>query len=173
MVGPGKSVLTPIAIFPGILGWTLLWMATGCAIPAPGSAPELTSLHREDPNYAVRYRILSTAEQLLGTPYVLGGNSPAGIDCSGLVRYAYLQAGIKVPRTTEQLYRAGKRLDFVKPGDLLFFRTDPPSVSHVGIYVGKGQMIHASTGNHRVIKVELNQPYWRQRLAGGATFLDY
>jgi lipoprotein Spr len=59
------------------------------------------------------------------------------------------------------------------PGDLLFFKTNPSSISHVGIYAGSGQMIHASSGSHRVSKVNLNQPYWRRRLAGGVTFLAY
>ena len=55
---------------------------------------------------------------------------------------------------------------------VLFFRTDGSGrVSHVGIYAGKGQMIHASSGSGRVRKVSLGQPYWRKRMAGGATFL--
>lgn len=158
--------------FRNILCLILILLAAGCATQPPSAhGPRFAALRSDDPSYPIRYRILSAAEELLGTPYVLGGTSRAGIDCSGLVHYAYLQAGIDVPRTTAQLYRFGKHQDFIMPGDLLFFKTAPPWVSHVGIYVGDGQMIHASSGSRRVSKVSLSRPYWRQRLAGGATFL--
>jgi cell wall-associated NlpC family hydrolase len=141
----------------------LLWLG-GCATP-PASP--------RDPHASARQRILGAAERLVGTPYVLGGESPGGVDCSGLVQYAYQQAGIRVPRTTVEQFQAGRSQRQVLPGDLLFFRTDASGrVSHVGIYAGRGQMIHASSGSGRVRKVSLRQPYWRQRMAGGVTFLD-
>ncbi|MCB1823582.1 MAG: C40 family peptidase [Candidatus Competibacteraceae bacterium] len=141
----------------------LFWLG-GCAAP---SAPL-----RGDPHTVARQRILGTAERLIGTPYVLGGESPGGVDCSGLVQYAYLQAGIRLPRTAMEQFRSGRPRRKVLPGDLLFFRTgNNGRVSHVGIYAGKGQMIHASSGSGQVRKVSLNRRYWRQRLVGGATFL--
>lgn len=140
----------------------LVWLS-GCATPPASS---------RDPHATTRQRILGVAEQMVGTPYVLGGESPSGVDCSGLVQYAYQQAGIRVPRTTAAQFQAGRSQRQVLPGDLLFFRTDGSGrVSHVGIYAGRGQMIHASSGSGRVRKVSLGQPYWRQRMAGGATFL--
>lgn len=136
---------------------------SGCATP-PATPP--------NPHAATRQHILSAAERMVGTPYVLGGESPGGVDCSGLVQYAYRQAGIRVPRTTVEQFQAGRLQRRVQPGDLVFFRTDGSGrVSHVGIYAGKGQMIHASSGSGRVRKVSLGQPYWRKRMAGGATFL--
>ena len=144
-------------LFAGLLG------LDGCATPPPSS---------HDPHAITRQRILGAAERMVGTPYVLGGESPGGVDCSGLVQYTYQQAGIRVPRTTVAQFQAGRFQRRVLPGDLLFFRTDGSGrVSHVGIYAGKGQMIHASSGSGRVRKVSLGQPYWRQRMAGGATFL--
>lgn len=141
----------------------LLSGLNGCATP-PAST-------RHD--HATRQRILGAAERLIGAPYVPGGESPGGVDCSGLVQYVYRQAGIRVPRTTAEQFKAGRSQRRVLPGDLLFFRADDSSViSHVGIYAGQGQMIHASSGNGRVRKVELDQRYWQQRLVGGATFLD-
>lgn len=120
----------------------------------------------------VRQRILSAAEQMIGAPYILGGESPDGADCSGLVQYVYWQAGIRVPRTTTEQFRAGRTQRHVLPGDLLFFRTNASGeVSHVGIYAGRGQMIHASSGSGQVRKVNLNQPYWQRRIIGGTTFL--
>ena len=140
----------------------LLWLG-GCATP-PASP--------HDPHATARQRILGAAERLVGTPYVLGGESPGGVDCSGLVQYAYRQAGIRVPRTTVEQFQAGRFQRQVLPGDLLFFHTDANGgISHVGIYAGGGQMIHASSGSGRVRKVSLRQPYWQQRMAGGATFL--
>ncbi|MCP5196834.1 MAG: C40 family peptidase [Gammaproteobacteria bacterium] len=142
---------------------SLSWLG-GCATPLD------SPLH--DPHAAARQRILATAEQLIGTPYVLGGESPTGVDCSGLVQYAYLQAGIPLPRTSMQQFQAAQPQRRVLPGDLLFFRTGRSSeVSHVGIYAGNGQMIHASSSSRQVRKVKLNQRYWRQRMVGGATFL--
>ncbi|QQS55737.1 MAG: C40 family peptidase [Candidatus Competibacteraceae bacterium] len=159
-------MLIPSCIYRAFLALLLsgLFWLGGCAAP---SAPA-----RGDSYTAARQRILGTAEQLIGTPYVLGGESPGGVDCSGLVQYAYLQAGIRLPRTAMEQFRSARPQRKVLPGDLLFFRTgNNGRVSHVGIYAGKGQMIHASSGSGRVRKVSLNRRYWRQRLVGGATFL--
>lgn len=148
-------------LFSALLLAGLVWL-NGCATPPPS----------RDPHQAARQRILATAERLIGAPYVLGGESPRGVDCSGLVQYAYQQAGIRVPRTTAQQFRAGRPQRQVLPGDLLFFRTDDSgAISHVGIYAGSGRMIHASSGGGQVRKVTLNQRYWQQRMVGGVTFL--
>jgi hypothetical protein len=152
----------------------LVVLLAGCTSPFtqnPAPYPTFSSLYHADPNYAIRFKILKTVEKLVGVPYALGGTTLHGMDCSGLVQYAYSQAGIAVPRTTLQLYQAGKRSVSILPGDLVFFAIQPPRVSHVGIYVGDSQMIHASLESHHVSKVDINQPYWRQRLAGGASFL--
>ena len=88
--------------------------------------------------------IVETALAYRGVPYRNGGSDPKGFDCSGLVQYAYGQAGIRVPRTTAQQFGAATRIDRreARPGDLLFFRISR-TVSHVGIYIGNGEMIHA------------------------------
>lgn len=145
--------------------WIMLLLG-GCAGQPPSGPASL-----QDPNFAIRQRILRTAEDLLGVPYAWGGATPQGMDCSGLVQYAYARAGVTVPRTTVELYRLGQPLDRVQPGDLLFFRTGLAGVSHVGIYAGNDQMIHVSSGSGQVRKVTLNLPYWRERLVSGATFL--
>lgn len=139
-----------------------LWL-TGCAT----SPPPLTS-----DQAGVRQRVLAVAERLIGTPYRLGGESPGGMDCSGLVQYTYRQAGIRLPRTTGEQLRAGQARRQVLPGDLLFFHGGNGTVSHVGIYAGRGEMIHASSGAGRVLKTRLNQRYWQRHLLGGATFLE-
>jgi cell wall-associated NlpC family hydrolase len=96
------------------------------------------------------------ALRYVGVPYVWGGSSPSGFDCSGLTHYVYLQLGIDLPRTSREQYRVGAfiaedQLDALKPGDLVFFGSngDPGQVHHVGMYVGSGNFLHApGTGDH-------------------------
>ncbi|WP_016908883.1 NlpC/P60 family protein [Streptomyces xiaopingdaonensis] len=88
-------------------------------------------------------KVLSYAEQQLGKPYVWGATGPNSYDCSGLPQEAWKTAGISLPRTTYDQVKVGTQVakSEMRPGDLIFFYDD---VSHVGIYVGDGRMIHAS-----------------------------
>ena len=90
------------------------------------------------------------ARRYLGVPYVWGGTTPSGFDCSGLTSYAYAAVGINIPRTSRQQYRVGAyippdRLDLLQPGDLLFFGYGGAAsrIHHVGMYIGGGLLIHA------------------------------
>ncbi|GGR72695.1 hypothetical protein GCM10010269_09630 [Streptomyces humidus] len=85
---------------------------------------------------------LAAVRSALGKPYVWGANGPAGFDCSGLVQWSYAQAGVSLPRTSQAQAHAGRRvpLSQVRPGDIVTYRSD---ASHVGMYVGNGQVIHA------------------------------
>ncbi|HUP68574.1 MAG TPA: C40 family peptidase [Acidimicrobiales bacterium] len=92
--------------------------------------------------------VLAAARSVLGTPYVWGGASPsAGFDCSGLVQWAYRQAGVTVPRTTAELIRTGVAVDLtdLRPGDLVFSRGGRPvrDFGHVAIYAGDNTVIIA------------------------------
>ncbi|GIH91535.1 NlpC/P60 family protein [Planobispora siamensis] len=92
--------------------------------------------------------MLTAAIGKLGRPYVWGAEGPDSFDCSGLVQWAFAQAGVKVPRVTHQQFVAGPQVSLsqVQPGDLLFWRHDPTNpgyVSHVAIYWGDGRMLHA------------------------------
>lgn len=95
--------------------------------------------------------VLEAAYSQLGVPYVWGGTSPgSGLDCSGLTQYAYRQAGIEIPRVTYDQINVGRKvsLNDLQPGDLLF----PADTSHVSIYLGDGNVIHApQTGD--VVKI--------------------
>ncbi|MFE7750491.1 NlpC/P60 family protein [Streptomyces sp. NPDC057428] len=85
---------------------------------------------------------LMAARQALGRPYVWGANGPAGFDCSGLMQWAYAQAGVGLPRTSQAQRYAGRMvpLSQARPGDLVAYRAD---ASHIGMYAGNGQVIHA------------------------------
>ncbi|MBO0877606.1 MAG: C40 family peptidase, partial [Pseudonocardia sp.] len=94
---------------------------------------------------------LAAARTALGTPYVWGGTSKGGFDCSGLVQWAFRQAGVALPRTSQTQSAVGQPVSMadLRPGDLVFFYSE---VSHVGIYVGDGQVLHAPrTGD--VVKI--------------------
>ncbi|MDX6550910.1 MAG: peptidoglycan DL-endopeptidase CwlO, partial [Gaiellales bacterium] len=86
-------------------------------------------------------RAVSLARRELGVPYVWGGESPAGFDCSGLVAYVYGRLGVSLPRVAASQYRAGPHIprSMLRPGDLVFFH----GLGHVGIYIGGGRFIHA------------------------------
>jgi cell wall-associated NlpC family hydrolase len=85
----------------------------------------------------------------LGAPYRWGGAGPSSFDCSGLVSWAYRQAGVELPRTSRAMSRTGTPVarGDLRPGDLVFFYSP---VSHVGIYIGDGRMVHASTSGKPV-----------------------
>ena len=109
-------------------------------------------------------KIISKAKSYLGTPYVWGGTSPSGFDCSGLVQYVFKQSGISLPRTTTEQVKLGTYVakSDLRPGDLVFLQnTYRQGVSHVGIYIGDGQMIHASSSKGVVIS-SLSTSYYTE-----------
>ncbi len=118
-----------------------------------------------------RQQVIEAAQDMLGVPYLYGGTSPnRGFDCSGLVQYAYSQAGIRVPRTTGEQYRAALPIKrhALRPGDVIFFRTHGRRfVSHVGIYLGDGQFIHAPSSGKQVSIDNLQDDYWRRHYTSG------
>jgi peptidoglycan DL-endopeptidase CwlO len=97
--------------------------------------------HRPGATSSVGERAVRVAEGYIGVPYVWGGESPSGFDCSGLVQYVYGRVGVSLPRTSYEQYRAGRRVarSELRPGDLVFF----DGAGHVGIYAGGGRFIHA------------------------------
>ena len=136
--------------------------------PAVRLLPPVKNLAAEQPEVSV----VNIARDMLGTPYRYGGSSPQGFDCSGLVSYAYRQAGIQVPRTSVGQYRDSLKVPLhnLQPGDLLFFRLQPPKVSHVGIYDRDGRFIHAPSSGKSVSYASLDNPYWREHLIGAGRF---
>ena len=95
--------------------------------------------------------IVSIAEKYLGTPYVYGGTTPAGFDCSGFVQYVYKQAGKSIGRTTYDQYAGGRpvNLSDLQPGDIMFFSTSGNGPTHEGIYIGNNRLIHMSDSSKK------------------------
>ncbi len=155
----------------------LLSACAGRAPVKPVVAPVRPAVVKPEPSIVKRppqtgLSIIKTARQMLGAPYRYGGSTPRGFDCSGLVRYSYRQAGIQVPRTSSEQYRHAAKISVtqLQPGDLLFFRLQPPKVSHVGIYDRGGRFIHAPSSGKSVSYASLDNPYWRQHLIGAGRF---
>ena len=121
---------------------------------------------------AYSHPVVAAAARVAGSPYRYGGHTPRGFDCSGLVFYAYNQAGIAVPRTTGAQRSRARRvpLDDLRPGDVLFFVLEGKKVSHVGIYAGGGTFIHAPSTGKKVSYASLHSQFWRSRLVGAGRF---
>ena len=115
-------------------------------------------------------QILAKATQYLGTPYVYGGASPSGFDCSGFVYYVYGTFGLSVGRTPEAQYNAGTVVDkaSLQPGDIvLFANTYASGISHSGIYAGNGQFIHSPNSRSTVSYSDLTSGYWSEHFYCG------
>jgi len=112
----------------------------------------------------------SFALGLIGVNYKFGGNTPeTGLDCSGLVRYVFAQVtGVDLPRTAREMSRVGDKVavDELKPGDLVFFNTRRFAFSHVGIYLGDNQFIHAPRRGREVEITMIDKNYWQKRFNG-------
>jgi cell wall-associated NlpC family hydrolase len=111
----------------------------------------------------LRDSVVAVARAQIGRRYVMGGVSPkGGFDCSGLVQYVMASLNVRVPRTTRTQAVVGRSIDrdslALRAGDLLLFGNKNGGISHVGIYVGNGRYIHASSIAGRVIESPLNRP---------------
>jgi len=114
-------------------------------------------------------QIVATAKKYLGTPYVWGGASPNGFDCSGFVYYVLKCHGISIARSGSDMYKTGVYVDKkdLRPGDIVFFQnTYKSGISHVGFYVGDGQFIHSPNSGSVVSYADLNSTYWTNHYYG-------
>lgn len=157
-------------LYAGLLPLASLLFA-GCAtapVSAPVASPPAANAapEPEPAGVPVRAEIIQHAHAMIGTPYRFGGTTPRGFDCSGLVFYSYQKVGITVPRTTREQYQVTRPVpeDQLQPGDLLFFRLKKSGISHVAIYAGGGEFIHAPSTGKRVTRASMDDPFWRPRL---------
>jgi len=126
-------------------------LALGGSADLGAAAAVVEAIELPPTDGSIGAQAVSVAMQFLGTPYVWGGESPSGFDCSGLTKYAYGQVGVGLSHFTGAQWNEGVRVpaEQLLPGDLVFFRSD---LGHMGIYIGGGQYIHApQTGD--VVKI--------------------
>jgi cell wall-associated NlpC family hydrolase len=131
------------------------------ALAACGSSPSTPGHLSTSPGE----RAAAIALDQVGVRYRFGGNGPEGFDCSGLVHYAYRQAGLSVPRTTGRLWASARDVDRsdLRAGDLLFFRIEG-KMSHVGIYLGDRRFVHAPQSGRTVSVESLDAPFYSNAL---------
>jgi len=140
-----------------------------------GSATYKALMNKEMPpnrSQNVVRNILRAAYSVVGTPYVFGGTSPYGFDCSGFTQYAFARAGVHLPRMADEQFYYGKRVSMsqLRAGDLIFYTTYEPGASHVGIYVGNGNFIHAGCSTGVTVSSAFTG-YWGARYYGACRIL--
>jgi hypothetical protein len=114
-------------------------------------------------NESLADRLIDEAYKYIGTPYVWGGTTPNGFDCSGFTQYVSRKVGVYLPRVASDQARVGEYVDRneLRKGDFVFFETYKKGPSHIGIYIGNNRFIHA--GGDRVHISNLNTPYYAER----------
>jgi len=165
-----------------VAGWAVL--ASACAstgavpqpFPSPGrpsgvrprSNPPADANTSEVRPHASGYAIAGTALGLRGAPYKNGGADPSGFDCSGFIWYVFAQHGIALPRTVGQQFHAGVDVagDQLEAGDLVFFSTEAPGASHVGMAIGGDEFVHAPSSRGDVRVERMSARYWAARYVG-------
>ena len=121
------------------------------------------------PSGSIGETIVATAKQYMGAPYVYGGMSPSGFDCSGFVNYVYKLCGYSMSRVASSIYNNnGTYVEKanLQLGDLVFFASNSSSIGHVGIYIGSGQFIHSSSGAGCVVISDLSSSYYLKNYVG-------
>jgi cell wall-associated NlpC family hydrolase len=148
------------------------WNAAREAPPQADAKRDHTSrLRRFASGIVVRSATIATsltrsAMRFIGTPYVFGGTRTSGFDCSGYVQHVFALLGMRLPRTADAQFDAGHHIAArMEPGDLVFFHTYAPGVSHVGIYLGHSRFIHSSSRRGVAIS-SLHNAYWAPRYLG-------
>jgi cell wall-associated NlpC family hydrolase len=112
-------------------------------------------------HYTSTHPVVEAALQWLGTPYVYGGESRRGIDCSSLVQHAFRSCGYQLPRTAAEQAHIGKAVapSDLQPGDRLYFSASGTRIDHTGLYMGNGLFVHASGRGRRVMVSNLFEPH--------------
>lgn len=147
------ALLVPVAIM-------VLSFFTGCA-------PKIIGRYDTKTCPIAACKVVKTVQSQLGKRYILGGTTPKGFDCSGLIWWAYRKHGICIPRVTEGQAKAGipVKCHAVRPGDILIFKTKKGrSGFHSGLYTGNGKFIHSSTSGKHVRYDQMNNAYWKAKL---------
>lgn len=117
-------------------------------------------------------RLVQTSFAYIGVPYVFGGTTPGGFDCSGYVQYVFAKSGVQLPRLADEQFCVGQAVSYrnLRVGDLVFFTTYAAGASHVGIYLGNDEFINATTSSGVQVS-SLNSGYWGSRYIGARRVL--
>ena len=149
-----------------------------CRGPMPSSASTTISGSVEaatrppSPSNSIEHQMQSEIDGWMGTPYVYGGVSKSGVDCSGFTQAVYRSIGFEIPRRASRQSAVAQSVsrNNLKYGDLIFFNTSGSGISHCGIYLGNGEFVHASS-SRGVVRDLLNHPYYSSRYVTAGRFL--
>lgn len=178
----GGSSFNLLNALIGMLLGNLLGKTNLSSTPATSTTNNVSTLAKSLlPNYSDNKQsdtsgmgnaLIATAKTFLGSPYVWGGETTAGFDCSSFTQYVMKQNGITIPRTAAEQYAVGTPVDKenLQVGDLIFFTTYKPGASHVGFYMGNNQFIHDSSAAKQVTISSLTETYYTDHYIGARRY---
>lgn len=160
-----------------LISISLVLIASGCSSHRSSTPPAWPTASAPVVTGGMAQRAAELARSLLRTPYRYGGESPAGMDCSGLTSYVFERLGVGLPRRAEEQSTMGRWIapDELRPGDLVFFGEDRDKPFHVGLVVSEAgqplRMIHAATSRGVVETDVTGSTYWMRRFKFGRRIL--
>ncbi len=155
--------------YSGTVGYIRSDLVTLTEVPYCNHGSSKTGGSSGSSSSSLGEQIAATAKKYIGCAYIFGGTSPSGFDCSGFVQYIYKLYGYSIYRTADVQLNNGYAVTDLRPGDLVFFaRTYNTSAaaSHVGIYIGDGQFVHAANSSSGVKISSLSEEYYSSRYVG-------
>lgn len=144
----------------------------GDGINCSGGAWSEISSAADGPRTSSDNSMMDEIESWMGTPYVYGGESRSGVDCSAFTRALYQSINIEIPRTASQQAAAAETVNppTLQFGDLIFFNTSGSGISHVGIYIGNGFFAHSSS-SRGVVRESLSKQYYADRIVSVGRYM--
>ncbi len=129
---------------------------------------------KDSENAPTRLRLVQAGFDLIGIRYRFGGSGQSGFDCSGLVKSLFSKFNIDLPRSSREQFKQGEKVSKadLEPGDLVFFSSGGSQPTHVGIYVGNNQMLHAAQRARQVIVSDINKIWDKMRYLGARRVMD-
>jgi cell wall-associated NlpC family hydrolase len=162
--GVPDTMITFHGAFPAWVALRLSPLLLIAALAGCAGSPQRGETPATRANDETARKAVAVASDMIGKPYRYAGATPAGFDCSGLVRYSYGRAGVSMPRATPAQRKSTTLISVrrLRPGDLLFFDQEGKNASHVGIYLGDGRFVHAPSTGGRVRSDSLGADFWKK-----------